>query len=44
MPRSSRTALSLVPRSEELEHPVADRPTLEDTAVEKDGGRHEKFI
>ena len=31
----------MVPRSEELEHSAADRRALENTAVKKDGGRHD---
>ena len=34
---------SLVPRSEQLEHSVADRPTLENTAVKKDRGWHHEI-
>ena len=34
---------SFVPRSEQLEHSAADRPTLENTAVEKDRGWHDEF-
>jgi hypothetical protein len=36
--------LSLVPRSKQIEHPLADRRALENTAVEEDSGRHEEFL
>ena len=34
---------SSIPRSEQLEHSVADRPALENTAIEKDRSRHDEF-